>query len=172
MKKILASLLLIASFVTASQAEEPKVDKLTMTTTDGKTLHMTGTTTGLVFEEFKGKVVFLEFFGNHCPPCLRMVEHYKRLQEKYRDKLVIIAVEVQGLSNSQLKEFVKRKGINYITISQEKAGELVPYVSARARWQGSIPFLIILDKKGDVQLVQVGMLPEAGLEKAIEKLSK
>ncbi len=172
MKKILASLLLIASLLTISQAEEAKVDKLTMTTTDGKTLHMTGTTTGLVFEEYKGKIVFLEFFGHRCPPCLKSIGHYKRLQAKYKDKLAIIAVEVQGLSDSQLKDFVKEKGINYVTISQSNSGQLVPYVSARAQWQGAIPFLIILDKKGDVQLVQPGMLPESGLESAIEQLSK
>jgi len=169
MKKILVSVLLLVSLLTFAQAA---VDKLTMTTTDGKTLHMTGTETGLVFEEFKGKIVFLEFFGHRCPPCLASISHYEKLQSKYKDKLAIIAVEVQGLNDSQLKNFVKEKGINYITISQEKAGQLVPYISARAQWRGSIPYLLILDQKGDVQVAQAGMLPESSLENIIKKLSK
>lgn len=172
MKKILAALLLTASLLTLGSAEEAKVDKLTMTTTDGKTIHMTGTTSGLIFEEYKGKIVFLEFFGHRCPPCLKSIEHYKKLQKKYKDRLVIIAVEVQGLNEQQLKDFVKEKGINYITVPQSKAGNVIQYISYRAQWQGGIPFLIILDKKGTVQLAQPGMLPESGLEKAIEQLSK
>jgi len=169
MKKLFTVTLLLASLLTLSQAAE---DKMTMTTTEGKTLHMTGTVTGLKFDEYKGKIVFLEFFGNHCPPCLKSIDHYKRLQEKYKDKLAIIAVEVQGLSDSQLKAFAKEKGINYVTISQDKAGQLVPYISARSQWQGSIPYLIILDQKGDVQLMQAGMLPESALENFISQLSK
>jgi len=169
MKKIAIALLFVASLLTASHAA---VDKMTMTTTDGRTLHMTGTETGLVFEEFKGKIVFLEFFGHRCPPCLASIDHYKKLQSKYKDKLVIIAVEVQGFDDAQLKSFVKEKGINYITIPQEKSGQLVPYISARAQWQGGIPFLLILDQKGDVQVAQAGMLPESALEGVIKKLSK
>ena len=169
MKKILILALLLASLLTFSQAAE---DKFTMTTTDGKTLHMTGTQTGLVFEEYKGKIVFLEFFGHRCPPCLKSIPHYKKLQEKYKDDLVIIAIEVQGFDDKELKVFTKEKDVNYVTISQEKAGHLVPYIAQRAQWQGSIPFLVILDKKGDVQLMQPGMLPEAALEDYIEQLSK
>jgi thiol-disulfide isomerase/thioredoxin len=133
---------------------------------------MTGTTTGLIFDEYKGKIVFLEFFGHRCPPCLRSISHYKKLQSKYKDKLAIIAIEVQGMDEAQLKDFVKEKGINYVTVTQGKSGDIVPYISTRAQWQGSIPFLVILDKKGDVQLVQAGMLPEEALEDVIEKLSK
>ncbi|MEA3418255.1 MAG: TlpA disulfide reductase family protein [Campylobacterota bacterium] len=169
MKKILVLALLLASFLTFSQAAD---DKLTMTTTAGKTLHITGTEGGLVFDEYKGKIVFLEFFGHKCPPCIKSIPHYKNLQKKYKDKLAIVAVEVHGMSEAQLKAFVKENGINYTTVSQDKSGELVSYISVRAQWQGSIPFLVILDKKGDVQLVQVGMLPEEALEDAIKQLSK
>ncbi len=169
MKKIIALTFLLASLLTFSQAEE---DKLTMTTIDGKTIHMSGTTTGLVFDEYKGKIVFLEFFGHKCPPCIKSIKHYKKLQEKYKDKLVIIAIEVQGMSDSKLKAFVKEKGINYITISRDKSGQIVPYIVNRAKWEGNIPFLIILDQKGDVQLMQPGMLPEESLENYIEKLTE
>lgn len=169
MKKILALTLLFVSLLTVAQAEE---DNFTMTTTEGKTLHMKGTETGMVFEEYKGKVIFLEFFGHRCPPCIKSIPHYKKLQEKYKDDLAIIAVEVQGFDDNELKAFTKEKGINYVTISQEKAGQLVPYISQRAQWQGSIPFLVILDKKGDVQLMQAGMLSEEALESTVKQLSK
>ncbi len=169
MKKFLTLTLLLASLLTVSQAEE---DKFKMTTIKGETIHVTGTTTGLILEEYKGKIIFLEFFGHRCPPCLKSIGHYKRLQEKYKDKLVIVAVEVQGMDESALKAFVKEKGINYITITQDQAGQIVPYISARAQWGGNIPYLIILDQKGGVQLMQAGMLAEQELENYVEQLSK
>ncbi len=169
MKKFLALTLILASLLTASQAEE---DKFTMTTIKGETIHVTGTETGLVLEEYKGKIIFLEFFGYRCPPCLKSISHYKRLQTKYKDKLVIVAIEVQGMDESGLKAFVKKKKINYITITQDQAGQIVSYISKRAQWGGSIPYLIILDQKGGVQLMQAGMLPEQELENYIEQLSK
>ncbi|HID30729.1 MAG TPA: TlpA family protein disulfide reductase, partial [Desulfobacterales bacterium] len=107
-----------------------------------------------------------------CPPCLKSIPHYNKLQKKYKDRLAIVAIEVQDMKEKQLKDFVKENGINYTTVSYEKSGDLVPYISARAQWKGAIPFLVILDKKGDVQVVQAGMLPEEALEDVIEKLSK
>ena len=168
MKKITLALLFV-SLMTFAQAAD---DKITVTTVNGKTLNIIGTDTGLTVEEYKGKVVFLEFFGHRCPPCIKSIPHYKKLQAKYKNELAIVAVEVQGMDNATLKSFVKKKGINYPTIAQEKASSLVSYISTRAQWEGSIPFLIILDKEGGVQLVQAGMLPEATLENWIKKLSK
>jgi len=168
MKKI-ALILLFASLLTVANGAD---DKMSVTTTSGETLTIIGTEAGLKIKEHQGKVIFLEFFGHRCPPCIRSIPHYKRLQAKYKDKLAIIAVEVQGLDDGALKEFVKNKGINYPTVSHEKAGNLVPYIARRAQWEGAIPFLVVLDQEGGVQLVQAGMLPETSLENLIEKLSK
>jgi predicted transcriptional regulator len=61
--------------------------------------------------------------------------------------------------------------MNYIVVSEEKASELVSYIQQRAQWKGSIPFLVALDTKGNVQFVQAGMLPEESLEELISQLS-
>lgn len=127
---------------------------------------------GLQFKELKGKIVFLEFFGHRCPPCNKSIPKYISLQKKYKDKLAIVAIEVQGLSTQQTAEFAKQKGINYITISQMDAGMLTEHVAARASWSGAIPFLIILNQKGEVETMQAGLIPEDALANVIETLSK
>jgi len=167
--KRLTLLVFIVSLLTFANASD---DKLAVTTIEGKKLNIIGTEDGLLIPEYKGKIIFLEFFGHRCPPCLKSISHYKALQAKYKKRLAIVAVEVQGLGNSELKSFVTKKGINYDVIAQEKAGSLVPYIAKRAEWQGAIPFLVVLDGKGSVQLVQAGMLPESALENLITKLSK
>lgn len=167
-KKLLASLALLLVLLTSTHAANDM--KMSMTDINGKTYQVAGTEQGLKIQGLEGKIVFLEFFGHKCPPCLASIPHLIDLQKKYKNKLAIVAVEVQGYNNSQLQKFAKQKGMNYIVVSDEKANGIVDYISARAQWQGSIPFLVAMDKKGNVQFVQAGMLPESSLEELIKQL--
>ena len=168
MKKLLTSTLILLALLTASLSAQDY--KMTMSDINGKKYTVIGTEQGLKIEGTEGKIVFLEFFGHRCPPCLATIPHLKKLQKKYKNKLAIVAIEVQGLTNNSLKSFAKEKGMNYIVVANEKANGIVDYISQRAQWQGSIPFLVAMDKKGDVQFVQAGMLPEASLEELIKQL--
>ncbi len=171
-KKFSLAALLLLSLLTVSQAQSA-VQYPTMKITDinGKSYTVKGTDNGLDIEGVKGKVVFLEFFGHNCPPCLASIPHLINLQKKYKDKLAVIAIEVQGYTTDQLREFAKRKGMNYTVVSDRDAGMLVDYIAQRAQWRGSIPFLVAMDTTGSVQFVQAGMLPEAALEDLIAQLS-
>ncbi len=170
MKKLLASTVLLFALLSSTLIAQDH--QMSMTDINGKTYTVTGTEQGLKIQGLEGKIVFLEFFGHKCPPCLASIPHLINLQKKYKNKLAIVTVEVQGYNSSQLKTFAKGKGMNYIVISNEKASGVVDYISQRAQWQGSIPFLVAMDKKGDVQFVQAGMLPEASLEELIKQLDK
>ncbi len=173
MRKILTSALLIFSLFSYTQAAEKASEQPKMSITDikGITHQITGTEQGLNIKGLEGKIVFLEFFGHRCPPCLKSIPHLNELQEKHKDKLAIIAIEVQGYNNEQLTQFAKENGMNYIVVADEKAGNFVNYISQRAEWGGSIPFLVALDAEGAVQFVQAGMLPESSLEELIKQLS-
>lgn len=173
MKNLLIKALLLFSLLTYAQAAGDKSPLAPMKMTDitGKTYDVQGTEQGLKIKGLEGKVVFLEFFGHKCPPCLASIPHLIKLQNKHKDKLAIVSIEVQGYNHAQTAKFAKEKGMNYIVVSEEKASELVNYIQQRAQWRGSIPFLVALDPKGDVQFVQAGMLPEASLEELISQLS-
>ena len=168
MKKIITLILLVASLFAISQAE----DKLTMTTVDGNTLHMSKTPKGLLFDEYKGKVLFVEIYGHRCPYCVKAIDPYNELQNKYQDKLAIISVEVGGYDEKQLASFDDLYGIEYVNISQKEAGELVPYVSKLGGFRGMIPFLAIFDTKGDFYRSASGPISEKELESIIVELSK
>ena len=174
LKKLLIAALLFASFFSMTQAAENEkvLTDMSMTDVTGKTYKVKGTPNGLSIEGLEGKVVFLEFFGHKCPPCLASIPHLIKLQNKHKDKLAIVSIEVQGYTDAQVKAFVKEKSMNYITVAEEKASALVNYISQRAQWRGSIPFMVALDTKGDVQFVQAGMIPEESLEELISELSK
>ncbi len=174
MKKLFSTLLLLLSLLTYTQAAEDKryLAEMTMTDITGKTYDVRGTEQGLDIKGLEGKVIFLEFFGHKCPPCLASIPHLINLQNKHKENLAIISIEVQGFSQEEVKAFAEEKGMNYIVVSEEKAPELVNYIQQRAQWRGGIPFLVAMDTKGDVQFVQAGMLPEESLEELFSQLSK
>lgn len=170
MKKMLTLFFVIISLGTWSYAEEQP--DLSFKDINGTTVQAKGADQGLDIPSLKGKVVFLEFFGHKCPPCLKSIPHLIELQEKHKDKLAIISVEVQGMNEAELKDFVFKKGINYTVSTEKNARMLVNYIAVRAEWSGSIPFMVAMDTKGDVQFVQAGMIPQDYLENLFEQLSK
>jgi thiol-disulfide isomerase/thioredoxin len=170
--KTLLNTLLFLSLTFFIQAKDKVLTQISIKDTTGKTYQITGVESGLKIAGLEGKIVFLEFFGHQCPPCLASIPHLISLQKKHADKLVILAIEVQGYNSKQTAQFAKNKGINYITVSSHEAGELINYIEQRAQWQGGIPFLVALDGKGAVQVIRTGMIAEQSLEKIIQKITK
>jgi len=169
-KILLATLLLLTSSYAAKNTQSNPM--MTMTDINGKTYNVQGTEEGLKIQGLEGKVIFLEFFGHQCPPCLASIPHLIKLQEKYKNKLAVVSIEVQGYDTKRLAAFAKEKGMNYIVVSEKTASALVSYIQQRAQWRGGIPFLVAMDTAGNVQFVQAGMLPESSLEALISQLSE
>ncbi len=44
------------------------------------------------------------------------------------------------------------------------------YIAQKARWKGTMPFIIILNKKGEVKYMQIGLVSYEGLEQAYKEL--
>ncbi len=169
MKNIILALLLTLS--TALYAGDEEMSSFTLTNTQDEQIHVSDIKEGLLFKEHKN-AVFLLMFGHNCPPCKEEIPNFIELTKKYKNKLTVIAVEVQGYNNEQLKAFKKEHGINYDLIAGEDNYDFVKHIVQRAGWKGAIPFLIAIDKNGTVQFVQAGLLEKESLEELIEKLNK
>jgi thiol-disulfide isomerase/thioredoxin len=178
---LLVATILVGSFASAEQAKATQPtkaqkskkqdrDEFVLTTITGKKLKVYGTNKGLEIPAYKGKVVMVEFWGTHCPPCRASIPHYIDIIKKYGKNVALLAVEAQNTSKSSLINFVKSKGINYDVVSTEDGALFMDYVSQRAKWRGSIPFLMIVNKKGEVVTMQVGMVPESAIVKVLKQL--
>jgi thiol-disulfide isomerase/thioredoxin len=143
-------------------------NSLLLKTIEGKEIHVVGTDKGFTIPEYKGKILFVEFWGTHCPPCIMSIPHYIELQKKYKNEMAMLAVEVQDTSKEKLKVFAKSKGMNYDVVAYKDGYSFVEYITQRAGWTGSIPLLLILDQEGVVQIVQPGLIPQENLEKVIQ----
>jgi len=182
MKKIIFSLLLVSiSLFSAEQDAEAKKEQIKtepveeaeqfeLTTLKGEKLHITTKSNGLDIKEIQGKVIFLAFFGYNCNPCRQEIPEFVKMSEKYGKDLEIIAVEVQGTQEEYLKSLVKNKNINYSVVPfNGKAKSFAYFISDKAGWKGAIPFIIVLDRTGDVKFLQTGLIPYTLLETAFNK---
>ena len=102
MKKVILLLLAFVSFSFAA-----KNDVFNVETVTGKKLQFIGTKNGVITKPYEGKVVFIEFWGTWCAPCLMSIPHHQALQDKYKDKLQIIAFETTpSVTKEELKKYI------------------------------------------------------------------
>lgn len=167
MKKILITLLTLLAL-----SHNLFAKTMEMTDTDGKTYQVIGSDTEMRIEGMEGKVVFLEFFGLNCPACKQSMPHLIKLQKKYKEKLQIMAIEVQKHEVPAINNYKKIHGINYTTFSNYDIGYVVRFIADKSGWGGEIPFFVVIDSKGQVQFTQAGAIPEKTLEKWVNNYSK
>jgi thiol-disulfide isomerase/thioredoxin len=166
MKKIIFTLLLMSTMVFSQDTNFIIKDS------DNNTIHVTDLKQGLLFQEYQGKAVFLLMFGHNCPPCREEIPELINLANKYKDKLEIVAIEVQGYENEELAKFKKSENINYHLVSGDNNQDFVQHIFIRSGWKGQIPFLIAIDKRGEVKDIRAGLIPESTLKGLIESLNK
>jgi len=112
--------------------------------------------------ELKGKVVLIEYWGVHCPPCIASLPHLAELDKKWRDKgLCIIGAESQGSPKEAIKSLLDSAKVHY-PITAGASGPIA---------FNSIPRCFIFNGQG--ALVYDGYPAGPGFEKTLkESLNK
>jgi cytochrome c biogenesis protein CcmG/thiol:disulfide interchange protein DsbE len=104
----------------------------------------------LTLAAFQGKVVFLNFWATWCGPCRAEVPDFVALQERYKDHLQIIGLDVDDDDTAEIQKYVKETGIDYpVAITPD---------DLRVQYGGipALPTTFILDTEGRVVQKHVG----------------
>jgi thiol-disulfide isomerase/thioredoxin len=113
-------------------------------------------------DQFKGKVVVIDFWATWCPPCKAEIPGYVRLQKKYAaDGLVFVGVSVDEDGPPVVKKFMKEYGINYTIVMASEA-----MVGAFSPIEG-YPTTFIIDRDGNIRDKKLGSKPTDDYEKEI-----
>lgn len=149
-------------FLSEAKSEEESLKQsapdFTLSTIEGKTLSLS---------DFEGKVIILDFWATHCPPCLMEIPDFIKLYDKYKEKgLVIIGVSLDRGNIEDLKNFCRNKGINYpIAIGNYEVTQ--SYGGIRY-----IPTTFIIDKNKNIIKKFIGFTSLEVFEGEIKKLLK
>ena len=92
--------------------KNPKpIPELTMTTLEGTTI---------TTKELSGKVVIFNFWATWCAPCRAEIPDLVKLQDQYKDHLVIIGVLSEDEPGPHVSRFVSDYKINYPIVTETK----------------------------------------------------
>jgi thiol-disulfide isomerase/thioredoxin len=114
---------------------------------------------------YKGKVVLLNFWATWCGPCKAEIPGFVRLQEKYRDQLVIIGYSVDDTAE-KAKAYAAEYKMNYPILLGEGREDVQDAYGPI--W--GIPASFIISKDGKVCRKHMGIAPEAVFEKEVVAL--
>ncbi len=100
-------------------------------------------------EEFKGKVIFLNFWATWCPPCVAELPSIDKLHEEMGDDVAFILLSFDD-DFEKAKTFDKRKGYDLPIYA--------PASNLPAMFQSSaLPTTYVIDAKGNLALTHKGM---------------
>src|SRR6266851_10264278 len=123
--------------------EPVQVPTFTMTDITGRPLSSS---------DWKGKVVLVNFWATWCGPCRAEIPELIALQNKYRDKLVIVGISEDDGPIDNVKRFVADQKMNYPVVME------TPELSKIFRGVVALPTTFVIDRDGRLEQKHVGEL--------------
>jgi thiol-disulfide isomerase/thioredoxin len=118
-------------------------------------------------EDFKDKVVLINFWATWCPPCKSEIPALVRLQGMYREEgLQVVGIAVED-SARRVKDFAKQNGINYpVAMGDETLKKIYGGVSG-------LPTSFLIGRDGRIYQKVVGAPMDVSVfERTIKTLLK
>jgi thiol-disulfide isomerase/thioredoxin len=116
-------------------------------------------------DEYKGKVVVVDFWATWCGPCKEEIPGYIELQKKYADKgFVIVGVSLDQQGPPVVKRYAESMKISYPLVMGDDS------VVAAFGGIDAIPTTFLIDRDGQIRHKKVGSMETAEYEKIITDL--
>jgi thiol-disulfide isomerase/thioredoxin len=97
-------------------------------------------------EEWKGKVVLVNFWATWCPPCRREMPSLNRLQAKLGGKdFAVVAINLDRSGLEAPRNFLIAKGFSHINVYQDQAGRFFSKMREK-----SLPLTLVLNREGQI----------------------
>ncbi len=114
----------------------------TLITLDGK---------NVTLSDYRGKVVFLNFWATWCPPCVREMPSMENLHKAMKNyDFTILAVSIDRKSTYHVRSFIEGKKYSFPVMHDVSKDVAKSYVVS------GIPTTFIIDKKGVIEARLVG----------------
>lgn len=117
--------------------------------------------------EWRGSVLVVNFWATWCPPCLKEIPDFIRMQEKLRAK----GVQFVGIAADQpdkVRLFASKYRMNYPVLLADMA--VIEIARQAGNQAGGLPFTVILDREGKWVSSESGVLDEKRLNSLVEPL--
>ena len=156
MKKIIGIIFLMISLVSFSNSAKAP---------DFNLKDQYGVTHSL--ENYKGKVIFLNFWATWCPPCKKEMPDIENIYKEYgENKKDVVILGINSEKENEAKKFLKDKGYTFPTVIDENSEVMRKYFIQ------AFPTSFVIDKEGNVYGYVMGGLTKEQIKQVIEEVLK
>jgi thiol-disulfide isomerase/thioredoxin len=114
-------------------------------------------------EDYKGKVLVLDFWATWCPPCMMEIPELIEINDEYGDKgVVMVGITGDEDAEKSVPKFAKESGLNYRNYIMSDAIDKQYNITG---W----PTKVIYDADGNEVFRQTGYMTKEQLVAEIEK---
>ena len=116
-------------------------------------------------EDYKGKVILLDFFATWCGPCKIEIPWFMEMERKNKDRgFAVLGVSMDDEGWDIVKPFLAELGVNYrVVIGNDSTAQLYGGVDA-------LPTTFLIDRNGKIASVHIGLASKKVFEDGIEQL--
>jgi peroxiredoxin len=159
-----AALMLIGTSsipATSAQADYPSAPNFTLNDLSGKTIKLS---------DYKGKVLFLNFWATWCPPCRAEIPDFiEAYAEQKANGLEILGISLDTKGKETVAAFVEKYKINYPVVLETRPNtEKIINDYQPGQY---IPATVIIDKSGRIRHKEVGAIDKETLLKYFQSLA-
>ncbi|NOU23855.1 MAG: TlpA family protein disulfide reductase [Methyloglobulus sp.] len=118
-------------------------------------------------KEWQGKVLVINFWATWCPPCLKEMPEFEAMQNEFSNRgLQFIGIALDDAD--PVKEFIASNKITYPILLGEDQGTKLAHDLGNI--VNTVPFTVIVDKKGLVVKSHMGELSREQLLEIVTPL--
>ncbi len=112
----------------------------------------------VTLSEYRGKVVFINFWATWCPPCRAEMPEIEAIYQEYKDKgVVVIGVDILE-PEDVVRQFVEQGGYSWIFVLDATGAVSDDYKIT------AIPTSFFIDREGVIQVVNIGAMTKRAME--------
>lgn len=115
-------------------------------------------------DDFRGKVVVVNFWASWCPPCVEELPLLERTQKRIAKRdATILGIDVQDAKSDALR-FVRRFGLTYPSLRDANRHY------ARDFGVSGYPETFVIDRRGRVAAKRIGPIDQAWLDRTLPRV--
>ena len=116
-------------------------------------------------EQWRGKVLVVNFWASWCPPCVEEMPTLDKLQAEFKTQNVLfVGIGIDSPSN--IREFLEKTPVSYPIVIGGLEGSNLSKQMGNS--QGALPYTIIINAQGKSTSSMLGKISEEELRKAIK----
>ena len=109
-------------------------------------------------DQFRGKIVVLNFWASWCPPCVEELPSLMAMQKDLRDKCVVVLGVSVDADEADYRKFLKDHDVNFITVrdpGEQSAKGMQAQVSSQYGTY-EFPETYVIDRNGVIRRKMIG----------------